>query len=459
MGQYISSEEQGTFFAVDEPSRRRKDKESMDADFAYMASTGDLEGLRSLWRAYKSGWVELDPFGSDNRSFILACSAGHIEVVNFLLDEVLPESRRRLTNSRVCEALQLAAQNGHPRVVRSVLGSFGPAYFGVDGISKAFSNAAHGGCVASMSEIYAVAGDRYLDRTFVEDAIVRSAFEGKVDALIYMVESLGFDPSVNDNEAFRRAAAAGHLHVLEYLWDLKKARGIGIDPTAKDNEAFCHAAESGRLNVLEFLCRLEGVKIDPSASHEHLGRNYAFLRAAQNGHCRVLQFIASLETFDPKDVSLRSSIWLAAIRGCISTIVFLCDRLYDVFEPEDFKCAISHAVRGNHMDAVKYLWSVGQFDDREALILELFFLGTVHKNVDVLAWAKRVKDESKMAFFPDYTKGVAILRVEQAQNHELRRALQVLHFLRNMKLRGEMELDLRRVEDSIDKFEIHLARN
>jgi ankyrin repeat protein len=84
---------------------------------------------------------------------------------------------------------------------------------------------------------------------------------------------------VQDNYAFRWAAAAGHIYVLRFLLPLP-----GIDPAAQNNKAFRSAAYYSHLDVLRFLLPLPGV--DPTAQD-----NEAFRLAKSRDHNEVVAFL------------------------------------------------------------------------------------------------------------------------------------------------------------------------
>jgi ankyrin repeat protein len=95
----------------------------------------------------------------------------------------------------------------------------------------------------------------------LNNALVRAAANGHVDVVDYLLRHAMFDPSGDGNFAIRLAAENGHLAVVERL--LQDPR---VDPSANDNYAVLFAARTGHLAVVDRLLR--DLRVDPSAIQE-----------------------------------------------------------------------------------------------------------------------------------------------------------------------------------------------
>ena len=95
----------------------------------------------------------------------------------------------------------------------------------------------------------------------------------------------GANPTAGNNQALRTAAGGGHLHVVQYLCELR-----GVDPAGNNNDAIREAAGGGHLHVVRYLCELPADRgVDPAA-----GNNDAIRTAACHGHLDVVRYLCEL---------------------------------------------------------------------------------------------------------------------------------------------------------------------
>jgi ankyrin repeat protein len=128
----------------------------------------------------------------------------------------------------------------------------------------------------------------------LNDALVRAAANGHVDVVDFLLRHAMFDPSADDNCAIRHAAFNGHIAVVERLLHDER-----VDPSAANNHGVRWAAKNGRLAVVERL--LLDARVDPSANNNHAVR-----RAAANGHVAVVDRLLEDDRVDVA-VAIRNS--------------------------------------------------------------------------------------------------------------------------------------------------------
>jgi surface antigen len=153
-------------------------------------------------------------------------------------------------------------------------------------------------------------------------ALVRAAANGHVDVVDYLIRHAMFDPSGDANRAIQEAAVSGHIAVVERL--LQDER---VDPSANENYAVKGAATNGHLAVVER--PLQDNRVDPSAND-----NWAVRFAAYYGHFAVVERLLQDVRVDPSANDNRA-VRLAASRGRLAVV----DRLLED-DRVDFAVAI-----------------------------------------------------------------------------------------------------------------------
>lgn len=165
----------------------------------------------------------------------VACSAGQLDVVKFILDQKVPTSYDALWHACLCPLP----------------------------VSK---------------EIVQLLLERRTSVDVNEERALRmSCFRGRQD-LVELLLDAGANIHVRDDEALRNASKQGHLGVVQLLLD----RGANVH--AKENDALCLASEGGHLDVVRLLldrganvyakgfsvCTSNGAALRLACAHQHL---------------------------------------------------------------------------------------------------------------------------------------------------------------------------------------------
>jgi len=157
-----------------------------------------------------------------------------------------------------------------------------------------------------------------IDSTFTADAIDNAVEGGYIDIIIYLL-SLG---GTFKNNIFNIAVEYGHTDVIKFLRSYITNTGIDFEYFNNinnqkidniNNQSFDLAAKGGHLNTIKYLA---DIGIEPSDNGEGM-----LLEAAEAGHLNIVKYCVEERKFSPD---------------------------HD---------AIAYAVKGDHLDIIKYLIS------------------------------------------------------------------------------------------------------
>jgi hypothetical protein len=159
--------------------------------------------------------------------------------------------------------------------------------------------------------------------------------------MLFFIEKLGFNPSMNDNYPIQRASELGSANIVRILLQDKRA-----DPSAQNNYAIQVASLNGHAEVVKLL--LQDERVDPSARD-----NTAIQFASLNGHAEVVKILLQDGRVDPSAEQNMAIRW-ASDRGHLEVVkLLLQDERVDpsVLNNE----AIRYASRNGHSEVVKLL--------------------------------------------------------------------------------------------------------
>jgi ankyrin repeat protein len=170
-------------------------------------------------------------------------------------------------------------------------------------------------------------GYLYLDFSIDDNYPLKWATKyGSMSLLNKLLTLSGIDPSYDDQYAFRRAAACGHLQIVAMLLEDPRGRAEpcgpkAVDPSANDQYAIRHACHNGHYDVVERLLLCD--KIDPSAMLQLSLRS-----AASEGHLKIVALLLKdprgrAEPCGPKAVDCSDAIQNACQHGHYEVVALL----------------------------------------------------------------------------------------------------------------------------------------
>ena len=172
------------------------------------------------------------------------------------------------------------------------------------------------------------------------DSITEVSKYGLLGEVKRLLDS-GVDPSVNNNEAIRKASENGHTEVVKVL--LADNR---VDPSVRDNEAIREASYKDHSEIVKVL--LADDRVDPSADN-----NKAIRWASYYGHSEVVKVLLADDRVDPSADNNKAIVG-ASENGHLEVVVLLLadDRVDPSARDND---AIWWASENNHIEVVKIL--------------------------------------------------------------------------------------------------------
>ncbi|KAJ3318063.1 hypothetical protein HDU76_000944 [Blyttiomyces sp. JEL0837] len=209
---------------------------------------GSVEIMRRLNEASQSRWSVQE--GRFTEVLKVAAEEGHVDIVNYLLDNFNDNVDSESLNA----AMKAACGMGHAKVVK-VLSKFDQIDMNAYGITALQSAALLGDPEFMQTLVDCGKVDVTIDQNAALRYSCRNGFLGVVKVLLKVK---GVDPGACDNEAFRSACKNGHVGIVNVL-----LRTGCVDPTACDNEGFREACKNGHKEVVKVLLRVPNV--DPGA--------------------------------------------------------------------------------------------------------------------------------------------------------------------------------------------------
>jgi ankyrin repeat protein len=178
------------------------------------------------------------------------------------------------------------------------------------------------------------------------DTLGNAAYSGNIDLVNYLLSIPGMKPDMDNNKPLYDAVQGGNLNMVKYLLTYPE-----VDVTAHEDAALNIASLYGRAEVVKYLLTLKNV--DPTQS-------YAIEDAIAGQHINIIKILK-------KDGRIHFDDYLlvyAAETGNVEIIKILIS--YGLNPSSDSIIAnnapLIIAVKGNHIEAVKYLLTVSKVD-------------------------------------------------------------------------------------------------
>ena len=168
-----------------------------------------------------------------------------------------------------------------------------------------------------------------------------AAEHGQLHILKYLIEECHFDVSKTcseNNSALDFAARSGNLLMIEYLIFKHKC-----DPSQEKDwysmKPLHHASEKGHIGIVKYL-----ISECNCIVHDTAKGLSPLQYAAENGHFKLVKYFV-LECNCNAEPALRHA-------GSLEIIEFLSEKSN---KNPDYNACLANAIKGNHIDAVKYL--------------------------------------------------------------------------------------------------------
>ncbi|EFA76655.1 hypothetical protein PPL_09960 [Heterostelium album PN500] len=187
-----------------------------------------------------------------------------------------------------------------------------------------------------------------------------AAHQGHFEIVIWINENR--TEGCTDNIMSEVILGCGRLDILEYLYDNQPISYSNLN----DNDFMLEAAALGRLDILQYFH-------SKNIPCQYLAMDYA----AANNHQKVVRWLYEngiIQEFQ------ESSLVTASSRGNIEIVKYIIQNSTRL----SLENAICNAIKSNHLDVVKYLFSLSTQDTITKR--NYFVISTTCENTDVLKW-------------------------------------------------------------------------
>ena len=247
----------------------RKKTTPQHADVLDAATTGDLAFLAENEDRLRAA---VDAHGCTALHW--AAGSGHVDCVEYLITQSLDPSQKQTTNGRT--PLHYAARNGRTEVCRLLIEDYGVE---ADALADADVTPFQLACWQVQESVMQYLASRHdvdcgrvndfgcsalhwialAPRTVEENAHLRCCawLEEVIDGDWSLTNSQGHEP-------LHKAAFSGHLHMVEWLVEVKKRREV---PDGHGNYAADLAREGGHDNVAQYLATTAAPDREKLAAH------------------------------------------------------------------------------------------------------------------------------------------------------------------------------------------------
>ena len=211
--------------------------------FILASKYGSLDIMKTLKNA--------DPSAQNNRALILACEFGHLDIVDFLIEN----PKVNLTDVDNMSII-LAAENGHVNIVNTLLSKtkVDPAARNNMAIRIASDN-------GYFEIVESLLNTGKVDPSALNSqALILASKNGHGDIVLRLLKDARVDPTVNNNFIIIWAAYHGNLELVEEL--LKDSR---VNPRSEDDMALRIASKLGHESIVQLL--LKDPRMNTSVIH------------------------------------------------------------------------------------------------------------------------------------------------------------------------------------------------
>jgi ankyrin repeat protein len=299
--------------------------DAFQEQFLQAAEQQDFGSLKKLLDEY--GADSLTP-ATKGTALLVACSRGHLEVVQYMLDTVGADIEATDTNG--VTYLVLARRKQHHKVARylkfvmalkstsacpstSSIAAFKEQFFlslvegDLDSVRKTIQQ--HGNIVAEINNNIGL------------KALHVACVEGHLHIVEYLVSKAGVNVETTTNglrnnalhcTALHCAAYCGHVELVRYLVE---TLGANVEATNASGNTTLHCAcDGGHLEIVQYLVAIAGANVQASNA---LGDTP--LHAACVGYLQIVQYLVATAGADVEAANMdgRTPLHLASARGCL----------------------------------------------------------------------------------------------------------------------------------------------
>lgn len=343
---------------------------------------GDLATVRRIFR--RRGQRVLGYHSSDGITpFLLACKRGHLDIIEFFLNNGATVNDKDIDPKRQGNALHYAAWGGSEAVIKALMAA-GASLDDVDVVGNTpLLYAVYGGH-KHIVEMLLRMGRSLGERNNKNHTVILQAACGGHLHLVKWLLAEGFSLTETDsdgNTALLFAAWGGHRDLIKYLL----GNGSVLDEKNHNGHSvFLSAANGGRVDIVEWLLR-KGFDLAETNNNG----DTALLLAAYGGHLRLVERLLQLgATLDERNGCGFTALLSAANGGQLEMAQWLLDHGSSLDEADnDGYTSLILAACGGSIDLVKFFLGRGaSLQERNSNGDTTLLLAAYCGHRDLVAW-------------------------------------------------------------------------
>ena len=177
----------------------------------------------------------------------------------------------------------------------------------------------------------------------IKNALMRSAENGHLHVVKYLVEEHQADIHAINEYALRWSAHNGHLDVVKYLVEENNA-----NIHAQNEGGLRYSAENGHLEIVKYL-------VEEHQADIHAYNEYALRWSAENGHLEVVKYLVEkgADIHAQNEYALRWGVR----SGHLHVVKYLVEKGADIHAGNEY--SLRWSVHNRKLDVAKYLVSKG----------------------------------------------------------------------------------------------------